>query len=320
MYLLVKLYKKLLPFLVPAIGFSAMSFIVIEIYNRYDGLPAISSSGDSFNSAYLVFAIALMPLNWLIEAVKWRRLIAKFQVMRLSTSYLSIYCGVAASILTPNRIGDYGGRLRFIKPENRLKAIYATFVASFYQTIVTLFVGISGLLFYLNQFSEVQFKTSYFPLVVCFSIAYLFVLLRMKSLIKWLLSFQFTNSYHASFTWFLSLETKELYITFLMATLRYCVFMVQFILVVNFFQLESPLLLLIAAISILYLFTTIIPSGVITDLIIRGAVALVVFGPIIHDEGIILWSVAIIWLLNLALPALIGGLLLLSYRPNRMVK
>lgn len=300
----------------PAIGFSAMSFIVIEIINRYDGLPEISGSLDRLSWMYLLGAIVLMPINWFFEALKWRRLILNFQAISLLTAYFSVFCGVAASILTPNRIGDYGGRLRFIQSDHRLKAIYATFVASFYQTIVTLFMGLMGLLFYLNRVKHLEFSISFIPLVAVITIVYLFVLVRMKSLVAWLISFKLASSFRDSFTWFLSLKTDELFASFILATLRYCVFMSQFILVLNFFHVAYPLLSVVAAISILFLFTTIIPSGVITDLIIRGAVALVVLSPIIQDEGVVLWSVTIIWLLNIALPALFGGLLLLKYRPN----
>ena len=309
-----------MPFLVPAIGFSAMTFIVLEIYNRYDGLPPISSNVDDLKWTFLGLAIILMPINWLIESLKWGKLIDVFQSLSRMQKYQSVFYGVSASILTPNRIGDYGGRLRYIDKDNRLKALHASFVSSFYQTTVTLFFGILGLLIYITSFSNFVLTNGLYPILSVFTLVYLFLLFKMKSTIEWVLNFNWAARQQEAFNWFLGLSRSMLGSIFSLAAIRYFVFLIQYFLVFYFFNSSFNWIELASGIAILYLFTTIIPSGVVTDLIIRGAIGLVIFTPILQDEGTILWSIALIWIINLAIPALIGGILFLLYPFKRHVK
>lgn len=304
----------------PAIGFSAMTFIVLEIYNRYDGLPPISVGLDKLKWWYLVFVLFFMPINWLIESIKWGRLIDVFQSLSLKQKYQSVFFGVSASILTPNRIGDYGGRLPYIDKENRIKALHASFVSSFYQTAVTLFFGILGLLIYISSLSKFGLTDSLYPILGVIILVYLFLLFKMKTTIKWVLNFNWASRQQESFNWFLGLRRSMLATIFSWAAFRYVIFLIQYLFVFSFFNSSFMLLELASGIAILYLFTTIIPSGVVTDLIIRGAIGLVIFTPIIQDEGVILWSIALIWIINLAIPALIGGILFLLYPFKNTVK
>lgn len=295
--------------MVPAIGFSAMTFIVMEIYSRYDGLPQISVDFKQLDWLYFIVVLFLMPFNWLVESLKWGKLVDIFQVLTLKEKYLSTFYGVSASILTPNRIGDYGGRLRYIKKGNRLMGVYGTFIASFYQTIVTLFLGGIGLVFYISRFEEIKFSVTLYAIVVLFILGYFLVLIRMKTLIRWIIRFKFFKNYSETFNWLLEIESRKLIHILGLATLRYSIFLLQFFLMFKVFYSGFPLLDLLSGISILYLFTTIIPTGLVTDLIVRGALGLFIFNPIVKDEGIILWSIALIWIINLAIPAFFGGIL-----------
>ncbi len=298
-----------MPFLVPAIGFSAMTFIVMEIFERYEGLPQIFVNFKQSNWLYFIVVLLLMPFNWLVESLKWGKLVDIFQVLTLKEKYLSTLYGVSASILTPNRIGDYGGRLRFIRKGNRLMGIYATIIASFYQTIVTLFFGTLGLLYYIFRFEDIKFSEAFYAALVLFIIGYFLLLVRMKSIIRWILRFKFVNNYSDSFSWFLDVESNKVRQVLGLAILRYGIFLLQVLFIFNFFVIGIPVLDLLSGIAILYLFTTIIPSGFVTDLIIRGAAGLLIFNTIVKDEGVILWSITLIWMINLAIPAFFGGIL-----------
>ena len=108
------------------------------------------------NLAYLILAILLMPVNWIFETLKWRVLIRKIEKLSFQKSINAILAGVTLSLFTPNRIGEYGGRVLFVKPENNWKAVIATLVGSFSQLLVILSMGIIGLAYFANHFLDIE--------------------------------------------------------------------------------------------------------------------------------------------------------------------
>ncbi|HHH50470.1 MAG TPA: hypothetical protein ENK52_05790 [Saprospiraceae bacterium] len=67
------------------------------------------------NLPYLVFTILLMPVNWIFETLKWQMLIQKFEQLSFFKTFKAILAGVTFAIFTPNRVGEYGGRVLFVK-------------------------------------------------------------------------------------------------------------------------------------------------------------------------------------------------------------
>ena len=61
-----------------------------------------------------------MCLNWSIEAIKWRLLIKKMQPITFIEALKGVLSGVAVGTFTPNRIGEFGGRILYLK-EHLLK-------------------------------------------------------------------------------------------------------------------------------------------------------------------------------------------------------
>ena len=108
------------------------------------------------NLIWLVIAIALMPINWAFETMKFRTLIERFEKQNFWRSYQAILAGVTFSILTPNRIGEYGGRVLLVKPENNWKAVIATLVGSFSQLLVLLTMGLISLIFFANIYLNLE--------------------------------------------------------------------------------------------------------------------------------------------------------------------
>ena len=53
----------------------------------------------------------MMFLNWLVEALKWRYMISKIENISIMTAYRAVLTGITVSTFTPNRIGEYGGRV-----------------------------------------------------------------------------------------------------------------------------------------------------------------------------------------------------------------
>ena len=50
---------------------------------------------------FLIFALALMPVNWFLESIKWQTFISKFQRnFSITKSYESVICGTFFAFIT----------------------------------------------------------------------------------------------------------------------------------------------------------------------------------------------------------------------------
>ena len=68
--------------------------------------------------------IVLVFVNWGFEAKKWKLLITPIQKMSFFTAFKSVLTGVTLSLNTPNRIGEYGGRILYVKEGTGLKRFH----------------------------------------------------------------------------------------------------------------------------------------------------------------------------------------------------
>ena len=93
---------------------------------------------------WLCIAIALMPFNWLTETLKWHQILRRYEGQSLAKAYQAVLAGVSFSLFTPNRVGEYGGRILFISPENRWKAVIINLVGNFSQIVVLISFGLFG--------------------------------------------------------------------------------------------------------------------------------------------------------------------------------
>ena len=88
----------------------------------------------------------LIPLNWGFEAKKWQLLGQKLEPISYLRAYRAVMVGLTLGFITPNRLGDYAGRVLELKSKQRLEAIGAIFIGRFCQLVATVIVGSVGLL------------------------------------------------------------------------------------------------------------------------------------------------------------------------------
>jgi hypothetical protein len=100
----------------------------------------------------------------------------------------------------------------------------------------------------------------------------------------------------------------------LYSLLRHAVFSTQFALTLYAFGIAISVQLFFA-VWVTYLIMTLIPSPLIGKLLIRESVALFVLGAMSINSTAILMSTVIIWFINLSIPAIIGGVIWLKWKP-----
>ncbi|HZH65880.1 MAG TPA: hypothetical protein VEY10_13380, partial [Flavisolibacter sp.] len=101
---------------------------------------------------------------------------------------------------------------------------------------------------------------------------------------------------------------------FLLSSVRYGVFLLQYIALFYFFGIDVAAISIVTVMSVVFLSLAVIPSIALLEVGLRGQVSLELMGMFSTNSlGIGLTSVTI-WAINLVLPALVGTLLLINIK------
>jgi hypothetical protein len=95
---------------------------------------------------------------------------------------------------------------------------------------------------------------------------------------------------------------------------RYLVFVIQYLLLLQVFDVNIIWWQVMCLVSVQFLVLAIIPSITLAELGLRGKVSLALFGLLSNNALGIIATSAVIWLINLIVPALAGSLLILGLR------
>jgi len=265
----------------------------------------------SDNIHWLIITIILIPINWAFETLKWQVLIKDFEKLSFRKSYQAILSGITFSLFTPNRIGEYGGRILLVKPENNWKAVIATLVGSFSQLLVLLSCGILGLLFFIYLFLDIDqwIWLSIFFVGILFTFLMLFCFYNIDLVIPIVKRVpyvhklkRFVKHVNVLRNYSSSILSSALMYSFL----RYLTYTLQYFFMLQFFGIKVSIAKGLAGIATIYLLQTSIPLPPIWDLFARGQIALEIWGFSSDNEIGILASTFTLWVLNLIIPALIG--------------
>jgi len=266
---------------------------------------------------WLILTIVFLPINWLLETQKWRVLLSPVVKLPLWRSFKGIMAGVTVSIFTPNRVGEYGGRVLLVDPKHNWHAVVATLVGSLSQLAALLTCGLIGLLYFAWRFLQVE--PMVLQVVLLFGVSLLGLLFfsffnidlvipvvkriplvqRFKKQLKFLKVLKKYSS---------KLLSKALALSFL----RYLTYSVQFFFLLRFFGINASFFEALAGISTVFLLQTSIPMPPIFGLVARGPVAVYVYGFFGGNEISILAATYSLFVINLVLPSLIGAVFILK--------
>lgn len=265
----------------------------------------------------------LMFLNWGIEARKWQLLVKGIQQVSFGRAFRAVFSGQALGFNTLNRVGESAGRALFLEEGNRLRGILLSVVGSMSQIIVTFVMGLCSLLYlriYILDNSHHLQGLSVFWLdgllyIITIGV-FLFILLyfrlswcvQLLEKIPWIAKHKFFVQKLEDFHW------KELTIILLLSTIRYVVFVVQYVLLLQVFEVNIPWQEAASLVSVMFLVLAIVPTIALAELGFRGKVSLQLFGLLSTNTVGIIATAAGIWIINLIIPAIGGSLFLLGIR------
>ena len=265
------------------------------------------------NKVYLVGVILMMFLNWLVEALKWRYMISKIENISIMTAYRAVFTGITVSTFTPNRIGEYGGRVFCLEKGDRIKAVFITVLCSMSQLLVTILFG-SISLFIL--FDEILIDKTFLSvsLLILLNLFLLFSYFNISHIVNFLGKFKLIKSFKKYLEVLVMYNYKDLIIAFIYSNTRYFIFSLQFIILLHVFGINISFMDAILSVMLIFFFITITPTITIAEIGVRGSVAIFVLGLFSSNDIAILSSTTLLWLINLIIPAIIGSFFIFSLK------
>lgn len=264
----------------------------------------------------------LMFINWGIEAAKWKRLISPLEQFSFGKATKSVLAGCSITMLTPNRIGEYGGRIMYVAEENRLKAISLTILGSISQLTITMLMGTAGLLIFKTFFWEADFLSAlpwflndiilYLSLLVTvilflvyFKVHFILLLVARVKFLKGVLKYIDVVDIFSG---------KQLLRILFLSFFRYMVFILQYVMLLQVMGVEVSWLLSFWVLTIFYLIMVMAPTIGFTELPVRATASVALLSVFSNNILGIQAAAFGIWLINLVIPAIAGSLLILGIK------
>ncbi|PUZ22089.1 UPF0104 family protein [Chitinophaga costaii] len=271
----------------------------------------------------LAVQLALMLVNWGIEARKWQLLVNRLEHISFIRAFRATLAGVSLSIHTPNRVGEYGGRVLYLKNKNKIKGIAVTIVGSFSQLITTIIFGLIGLAYYLYHYSlsagneaVMDPRWEKFLLAVLLLVCIFVIILYFR--LQWIVTLFEKIPVLRKVRIFVAIvaryKPRELSILLLLSAIRYMVFSAQYLILLGALGVEIVWWQGFLMNSVIYLALAIIPTFAMVELGVRGQVSVYVLRQLSNNTAGIIYATAAIWVINLCVPAILGIVLLLGIK------
>lgn len=287
--------------------------------HEFDLYTSHLTTADLHYDCFL-FAILLMPINWLFESLRWKIILKSIFSVSWRQSIQSVLSGTALGFVTPARIGDYAGRIIIFPEEYRIPSLACLFFNSIIQNSVHVVGGLVFSYFFLqlywpNYFSYTNsgFIIGSFVLVGVLGVFWLpnlgFYIIKKFSFFrnrKWSLHFKLLKNIPAS-------VIAEVII---FSVLRYGIYFLQYLLILEALAVDVSWLELSSGIAFIYMLQSGIPLPPLLSFLGRAEIAVLVLGQFQINAATALLATLTLWIINLAIPALVGYFILLRKNLN----
>lgn len=262
-----------------------------------------------FSITNILVLLLLTFFNWYFEILKWQSLSSHVRENSFRAATKESLASFTAAIFTPSRIGEYGAKCLYYVRSSWRKIIFLNFLGNMAQVFATYFFGIAGLLFLITTldlplpaFNAILVAGLLFsPFVVYW------IMKRFKIRLKGYSIQRLEDSFH-------KVPEPIKWKTIAYATVRFLIFTHQFYFLLLVFKVAVSYPLLISGVFSTYILASLIPTMIIFDALIKGGFAVWVFGLLQVPQIVVLSIVLTVWILNFALPGVIGSYFVLKYQ------
>jgi hypothetical protein len=265
---------------------------------------------------WLFATILLMPLNGLMEVQKWLAPVRRYEHIRYRDAIRAVLAGNALAVFSPNRLGEYGGRVLWVQSANQWKSFMAHAMGGFAQMIVLITFGTVGALWYWQQVWTVD--ATWFCLIgiaaVGVSVGMLLIYFNIRTLAPLVQRLSWPRSikrYVKDVRVLAEFCREDLWLILGWSTLRYIVSCLQYYFLLQFFGIQVGLIAGFSGISTLFLIQTCLPLPPVASFFARSNIAILVWSTFDANECSSLATTALLWIINIFLPALMGTFFIL---------
>lgn len=307
------------------ISLAIFAFVGMRLMEEKVDLTQSLSSLTTHAWGWIVLALGLLVANIGLEARKWQ-VIIRLLYPRLGfwQACQAVIAGISTGLFTPNRIGEYAGRLWSLPQGKRIEAGGLTLVSRLSQMAITLFAGTLSLE-YLNLYYQAELL-NILPIslvlwqvcrVLAFGLFLIFSLLLLQPR-WWMIGLGWIpirRKWYQKVRQALGSIPRHIVWKLLgLSLLRFCVFTTQYLCLLIAFGDQGEWQLAVALIALVFWINSVVPSITLTELGIRESIALVVMGGFGISTFAAFTSTFLLYWINLIGPGLLGVFVLYRLR------
>jgi hypothetical protein len=264
----------------------------------------------------LILVTLLMLVNWGLEALKWKYLTRRLQYMSVWRAIEAVFCGLTWAIFTPNRLGEYGGRVLFLPPRKRLYGVFTMAIGSFGQNVLTNVMGVTAFLWFL--YTYLHLKLWILLLLTVAGIAFALIMVIFYFNISWLVfllkKIKWLNKYERFFSIIGRYSFTSLFSVLLFCIARFIAFSLEYYLLIHLLIPDLKALPMMMMVFNMFFVQSAMPTIDLLDVGMRGMTASAFFSFITVQQIAIIASVSAIWFINLIVPAILGSIFVLKIK------
>lgn len=315
-----------------------LGILILTLYYLYNQLiyhhnlselvnTLLNVAGKS-NFWYLsALVLLLFPVNLLLSSYIWKLLIDKLEIVSMRSATKAVLAGISVSMFMPNRTGDFLGRILVLKKANRIQAVLASLIGSMAQLATTIIFGVIAVVLFFPHWLPLDNSLNRWIYVGVIVSALLTLLLGVLAYLNFAVFTdiikRISGKAHSKIVKYVTVfsyyHVRELSYVLLLSMIRYLVFSFQFYLLLRLFGIPLDYYHAMILIGMIYLLMTGIPTIALSELGVRGSVSLYIFQLYYgiaenHYSAFIVTASSVLWIINLAIPALVGIIFIFSLK------
>jgi len=262
----------------------------------------------------LSVVVVLMFANWSLEVVKWQYLCRHIERISLWRATQSVFCGLTWAVFTPNRIGEYGGRVMFLQPRKRIFGVVAMGVGALAQLVLTSVAGSLSIAWFINRFFEVSTAggIAIWMLAALYASFFLILYFNVRWINSWMHRIGFLRKFHRFFEILTRYSRGELTTVFLNSLARFVIFTSQYCILMLVIIPDITFLPMLLLIFILFFVQAALPTLDLFDFGVRSVTASYLYAHITDQDIAVMAIASCVWFINLILPAILGSVFVLK--------
>ncbi len=264
-------------------------------------------------SIWLYLSVGLMFINTSLESYKWYLLSNSVEPVGFMNAYTSYLAGIAFSIVTPNRIGEYPGRIIYLGRKHNFRYINVSVLGIMSQLSAVYIFGLAGLIYFNMAYPSALGKVA---LAACIIVNVLIGILywRFEYWLPIVSRIGMLRRFAVYGKLLNRVTTKRQILVLGISLLRFSIFTAQYLFLLRWMNVNIPLPEGFCTAALFFWIMAVIPTVALTELGLRGNVSLYLFQHFSQNIIGMLAATTGIWFLNLIIPSIIGSLLIIRMR------